>query len=105
MGSGTTAGCGLLTAAETAFAPIPEKRTSVMERVLDKVALISGAARGIGAAIAARLHGEGAKVVLGDVLEEEIRAENGTLPVPQAPGIGLRFDEKALDRFAVERWS
>jgi L-alanine-DL-glutamate epimerase-like enolase superfamily enzyme len=42
---------------------------------------------------------------LGDVLEEEIRAENGTLPLPQTPGIGVRFDEKALDRFAVDRWS
>jgi 3alpha(or 20beta)-hydroxysteroid dehydrogenase len=41
-----------------------------MERVNDKVALISGAARGIGAAIAARLHGEGAKVVLADVLDD-----------------------------------
>ncbi|CAH0129750.1 3-alpha-(or 20-beta)-hydroxysteroid dehydrogenase [Arthrobacter sp. Bi83] len=44
-----------------------------MERVIDKVALVSGAARGIGAAIAARLHGEGAKVVLGDVLDDEGR--------------------------------
>ena len=45
-----------------------------MERVNDKVALISGAARGIGAAIAARLHGEGAKVVLGDVLDDDGQA-------------------------------
>ncbi|WP_104061314.1 glucose 1-dehydrogenase [Arthrobacter sp. 4R501] len=42
-----------------------------MERVIDKVALVSGGARGIGAAAAARLHGEGAKVVIGDVLDEE----------------------------------
>ena len=42
---------------------------------------------------------------LGDVLEEEIRADDGTLPVPQEPGIGVRFDQKALDRFAVDRWS
>ncbi|MGH9348196.1 MAG: mandelate racemase/muconate lactonizing enzyme family protein [Vicinamibacterales bacterium] len=42
---------------------------------------------------------------LGEVLEEEIRADHGTLPVPQEPGIGLRFDMKALDRFAVDRWS
>ena len=45
-----------------------------MDRVIDKVALISGAARGIGAAIAARLHGEGAKVVLGDILDDEGQA-------------------------------
>ncbi|WP_347110864.1 glucose 1-dehydrogenase [Paenarthrobacter sp. S56] len=44
-----------------------------MERLVDKVALISGAARGIGAAVAARLHGEGAKVVIGDVLDAEAK--------------------------------
>ncbi|MGO4248948.1 glucose 1-dehydrogenase [Paenarthrobacter sp. RAF54_2] len=42
-----------------------------MERVIDKVALVSGGARGIGAAIATRLHGEGAKVIIGDVLDDE----------------------------------
>ncbi|WP_394251768.1 glucose 1-dehydrogenase [Arthrobacter pityocampae] len=41
-----------------------------MERVIDKVALITGGARGIGAAVAARLHGEGARVVIGDILDE-----------------------------------
>ena len=38
------------------------------------------------------------------MLEEEIRAEHGTLPLPQDPGIGVRFDMKAVDRFAVDRW-
>lgn len=42
-----------------------------MERVMDKVALVSGGARGIGAAVATRLHGEGAKVIVGDVLDDE----------------------------------
>ncbi|MFJ5958934.1 glucose 1-dehydrogenase [Paenarthrobacter sp. NPDC092416] len=42
-----------------------------MERVIDKVALVTGAARGIGAAVASRLHGEGARVVLADVLDDE----------------------------------
>jgi len=42
-----------------------------MERVIDKVVLVTGAARGIGAATAARLHGEGARVVLADVLDDE----------------------------------
>ncbi|ACL39677.1 short-chain dehydrogenase/reductase SDR [Pseudarthrobacter chlorophenolicus A6] len=42
-----------------------------MERVIDKVALVTGAARGIGAAVAARLHGEGARVTVADVLEQE----------------------------------
>ena len=40
-------------------------------RVAGKVALVSGAARGIGAATAKRLAQEGAAVVLGDVLETE----------------------------------
>lgn len=42
-----------------------------MERVIDKVALVTGGARGIGAAVATRLHGEGARVVIADVLDEE----------------------------------
>ncbi|HTY29775.1 MAG TPA: glucose 1-dehydrogenase [Mycobacterium sp.] len=40
-------------------------------RVDDKVALISGAARGMGASHARMLVSEGAKVVLGDVLDDE----------------------------------
>src|SRR3954466_4165851 len=42
-----------------------------MGRVEGKVALITGAARGMGASHARLLAGEGAKVVLGDVLDEE----------------------------------
>ena len=41
-----------------------------MNRLDNKVALISGAARGIGAAAAARMCEAGAKVIIGDVLEE-----------------------------------
>ena len=44
-----------------------------MNRLDGKVALISGAARGIGAATAARMCEAGAKVVIGDVLEEAAR--------------------------------
>src|SRR5579871_2575762 len=39
-----------------------------MNRLNGKVALVSGAARGIGAAIAQAMVAEGAKVVIGDVL-------------------------------------
>lgn len=53
-------------------------------RLQGKVALVSGASRGIGAAIARLFAGEGARVVLGDVLAEqgervvqEIRAGKG----------------------------
>ena len=40
-----------------------------MSRVEGKVAIVSGGARGLGAAIATRLIAEGASVVIGDVLE------------------------------------
>ena len=45
-----------------------------MGRVDGKVALISGGARGMGAAHARMLVGEGAKVVIGDILDEEGKA-------------------------------
>ena len=45
-----------------------------MGRVDGKVALISGGARGMGAADARMLVGEGAKVVIGDILDEEGKA-------------------------------
>ncbi len=44
-----------------------------------KVALVSGAARGMGAAFAQALVGSGAKVVLGDVLDEEGRVMAGQI--------------------------
>lgn len=42
-----------------------------MGRVADKVALVSGGARGIGAASARMLATEGARVVIGDLLDDE----------------------------------
>jgi 3alpha(or 20beta)-hydroxysteroid dehydrogenase len=43
-------------------------------RLADKITLISGAARGIGATAARLFVQEGARVVLGDVLEKEGRS-------------------------------
>ncbi|WP_104167268.1 glucose 1-dehydrogenase [Cryobacterium sp. N22] len=45
-----------------------------MARVSGKVALISGGARGLGAAMARRLVEEGAQVVIGDLLDEDGKA-------------------------------
>lgn len=45
-----------------------------MGRVSGKTVLVSGGARGIGAAVVRRLTGEGAHVVIGDVLDAEGRA-------------------------------
>ena len=42
-----------------------------MARLEEKVALVSGGARGIGAAIARAMAEEGARVVFGDLLDEE----------------------------------
>ena len=41
--------------------------------LLDRVAIVTGAARGLGAVVAEKLQAEGAKVVLADVLVEEGR--------------------------------
>lgn len=45
-----------------------------MARLKDKVALISGGARGMGATHARAMIGEGAKVVIGDLLDKEGQA-------------------------------
>jgi L-alanine-DL-glutamate epimerase-like enolase superfamily enzyme len=41
---------------------------------------------------------------LGEVLQEPIRAQSGALPIPREPGIGVQFNDEALDRFAVDIW-
>jgi len=52
-----------------------------MARLENKVALISGGSRGMGAAEARIFAVEGAKVVIGDVLEEEGRITEAQINV------------------------
>lgn len=60
-----------------------------MGRLDGKVALVSGGARGIGAAIGLRLAAEGARVVVGDILEE---SESQVAEELGASGLLLRLD-------------
>ena len=66
-------------------------------RLADKVAIISGAASGMGAATAQMFAREGAKVVIADVLEHEGRQ------VADAIGSSARFEP--LDVTKEEGWA
>ena len=61
-------------------------------RVEDKVALVSGGARGIGAATARLLAREGAAVVLADVLEEEGKATEAEISETGGRATFLKLD-------------
>ena len=74
-----------------------------MDRVKGKKALVTGAAQGLGAAIAARLATEGAKVLLTDIDAQavETRADelNGRLRIfgRSRRGRAVRLAERHLD--------
>jgi cyclopentanol dehydrogenase len=77
-----------------------------MDRLKGKVALISGGARGQGAAEARLFVGEGAKVVIGDVLDDQCRhtAEeiNSSFGAGQVAAVHLDVTRAADWRAAVE---
>ena len=61
-------------------------------RLKDKVAIISGGARGMGAAEAKLFAREGAKVVVGDVLEEEGRRTEAEINETGGECLFIRLD-------------
>jgi 3alpha(or 20beta)-hydroxysteroid dehydrogenase len=67
-----------------------------MKRFTDKIILVTGAARGQGAEEALRLVGEGAQVVIADVLDEEGRA--------LADSLGSRANFRHLDVSSESNW-
>ena len=75
-----------------------------MNRLAGKVALISGAARGLGAAEAALFASEGAAVILGDVLDDAGRATAATIEKQGGRVLFVHLDvtKEAEWRAAVE---
>jgi 3alpha(or 20beta)-hydroxysteroid dehydrogenase len=70
-------------------------------RIEGKVALVTGAARGMGAAISRRFAAEGAKVVLGDVRADDVRATAGAID-DDFPGAAIAVE---LDVTSEASWN
>ena len=72
----------------------------------DKVTIVTGAASGIGLAMATGFSQDGAKVVMADVQAEKLQAEAGKLNAPFYVGDLSKRDQcKALVDFALQKYS
>lgn len=71
--------------------------TSTMTRLQGKVALVTGAARGMGRAIAIRLASEGARVVIGDIQAELAERTAAEIGASGAEARALKLDVTSLD--------
>src|SRR3974377_840549 len=75
-------------------APLSQEDTrgGAMREFKDKVAVITGAASGIGRAIADRCASEGMKVVLADVEQAALASAEAELKAAGAPALAVRTD-------------
>jgi 2-hydroxycyclohexanecarboxyl-CoA dehydrogenase len=69
---------------------------AMITRLQNKVALVTGAAQGIGRAIAIRLADEGAKVAIGDIQVETARKTAAEIKSGAATAIAIKLDVTSL---------